>query len=127
MASMRERHGVLVVDFRYMNIRCREKTNLIDTPANRKKLAKILEKMEAEILLGTFDYRTYFPKSDKVAYFETLSEKKQSLQSGVPLFGEFVQQWFDERSIEWRATYQEKLKSSLASICFLLLISVHYP
>lgn len=44
MASMREYHGVLVVDFRYMNIRCREKTNLIDTPANRKKIGKNLRK-----------------------------------------------------------------------------------
>ena len=49
MASIRARHGVLVVDFRYHNIRCREKTNLTDTPANRKKLEKIIEKMEAEI------------------------------------------------------------------------------
>ena len=51
MASIRARHGVLVVDFRYHNIRCREKTNLTDTPANRKKLEKIIEKMEAEITL----------------------------------------------------------------------------
>ena len=56
MATMRARHGVLVVDFRYHNIRCREKTNLTDTPANRKTLAKIIEKMEAEITLGIFDY-----------------------------------------------------------------------
>ena len=56
MASIRARHGVLVVDFRYHNIRCREKTNLSDTPANRKALAKIVEKMEAEITLGIFDY-----------------------------------------------------------------------
>lgn len=110
MASIRERYGFLVVDFRYMNTRCREKTNLTDTPANRKKLAKILERMEAEILLGSFSYEQYFPKSDKVGYFEELGERRQNLQSGVPLFGEFVWQWFNERCIEWRATYQEKLR-----------------
>ena len=49
MASIRARRGKLFVDFRYMNMRCRETTNLTDTPANRKKLAKIIEKMEAEI------------------------------------------------------------------------------
>lgn len=92
-----------------MNTRCREKTNLTDTPANRKKLAKILERMEAEILLGSFSYEQYFPKSDKADYFEELGERRQKLQSGVPLFGEFVWQWFNERCIEWRATYQEKL------------------
>lgn len=53
MASIRARHGVLVVDFRYHNIRCRE-TNLSDTPANRKALAKIVEKMEAEITPRNF-------------------------------------------------------------------------
>lgn len=34
MASIRKRYDKLVVDFRFMNQRCRETTNLIDTPAN---------------------------------------------------------------------------------------------
>lgn len=112
VASIRTRKGssFLFIDFTYMNTRCREKTNLIDTPANRKKLSKILERMEAEILLGSFCYERYFPKSNKVDYFDKLSKRRQDLQSGTPLFGEFVWQWFDEKCIEWRATYQEKLK-----------------
>ncbi|MGO2279220.1 MAG: Arm DNA-binding domain-containing protein [Pseudomonadales bacterium] len=67
MASIRSRYGKLVVDFYYMGIRCRETTNLTDTPANRKKLEKVIEKMEAEIVLGLFNYAKYFPKSDKAA------------------------------------------------------------
>ena len=55
MASIRSRRGKLFVDFRYMNMRCRETTNLTDTPVNRKKLAKIIEKMEAEII-GDLDF-----------------------------------------------------------------------
>lgn len=37
MATMRGRFGKLVVDFRYLGKRCREKTSLEDNPANRKK------------------------------------------------------------------------------------------
>ena len=50
MASIRRRKGsnMLFVDFYYMGIRCRETTNLTDTPANRKKLEKVAEKMKAE-------------------------------------------------------------------------------
>ena len=51
MASIRKRYDKLVVDFRFLNKRCRETTNLIDTPENRKKLEKIIQKMEAEITL----------------------------------------------------------------------------
>lgn len=55
-----------IVDFRYHGIRYRKKTNLSDTPANRKTSAKIIEKTEAEITLNVFDYGAYFPKSAKV-------------------------------------------------------------
>lgn len=42
MASIRSRNNRLVVDFYYMGKRCRETTNLIDTPVNRKKLESIM-------------------------------------------------------------------------------------
>lgn len=57
---------LFIVDFRYHGIRYRKKTNLSDTPANRKTSAKIIEKTEAEITLNVFDYGAYFPKSAKV-------------------------------------------------------------
>ena len=47
MASIRSRYNKLVVDFRYMGVRCRETTNLVDNPANRKKLEKAIEKMNS--------------------------------------------------------------------------------
>lgn len=114
MASIRQRYGMLIVDFRYQNVRCREKTNLTDTPANRKKLATIIEKMQAEILLDTFDYGTYFPKSDKVAYFDKVKTRQENLKQshvqGVPLFADFVVLWLNEKSIEWRVSYQQKIQ-----------------
>ena len=59
----------LFFDFTYLDKRCREQTTLPDTPANRKKLEKILERIEAEITLGSFDYATYFPQSSRVQEF----------------------------------------------------------
>ena len=113
MASIRSRSGsnLLFVDFHYMGKRCRETTNLTDTPANRKKLAKVIEKMEAEMVLGSFRYSTYFPKSDKAAYFEELKDRAVSLQADTPLFRDFAEIWFEEKKIEWRATYQSKIRT----------------
>lgn len=65
MASINSRNGKLVVDFRYEKQRCRERTVYADTPGNRKKLRKIVERMEAELVLGTFKYDEYFPNSER--------------------------------------------------------------
>ena len=60
---VRKNNGKLFIDFRYQNERCREQTLLEDTPVNRRKLEKLLQRIEAEITLGSFDYQKYFPKS----------------------------------------------------------------
>ena len=39
----RKETGNLFFDFRYLGKRCREQTTLAETPANRKKLQKLLE------------------------------------------------------------------------------------
>lgn len=101
MATIRERHGMLVVDFRYHNVHCREKTNLTDSPTNRKKLGKIIEKMEAEILLGTFDYASYFPKSPKAIKMTAIHQKvHRANHAGMPSFGEFAETWFCQKQVE---------------------------
>lgn len=110
MASIRARFGKLVVDFRYMNVRCREKTMFTDTPSNRKKLKKIIEKMEAEITLGIFNYADYFPKSERGKELMALSNKAAACISSKPTFKEFVEVWFDEKLIEWRVGYQSKVR-----------------
>ena len=110
MATLRARHGVLVVDFRYHNIRCREKTNLTDTPANRKTLAKIIEKMEAEITLGIFDYGAYFPKSDKIEQMKQLDDRVEACISRKPTFKDFAETWFGEKQVEWQPAYQKKIQ-----------------
>ena len=112
MASIRTRKGsnFLFVDFVFMGKRCRETTNLIDTPTNRKKLAKIIERMEAEITLGIFDYKAYFPKSEKATELMALKERAETLMTDTPLFGDFAKNWFDEKQIEWRKSYIDKVR-----------------
>ena len=110
MASIRSRRGKLFVDFRYMNMRCRETTNLSDTPANRKKLAKIIEKMEAEITLGIFDYAAYFPKSERAQEMTELADRAEACISRNPTFRQFSEIWYEEKKIEWRPSYRQKIK-----------------
>ena len=49
MASIRARkdNGMLFIDFRYQDKRYREQTALGDTAANRKRLQKVLDRIEA--------------------------------------------------------------------------------
>lgn len=72
MGSIRHRSdtGCLFIDFRFQGIRCREQTALPDTPANRKRLGKVLSKIEESIANGTFDYRQFFPSSKNAAKFD---------------------------------------------------------
>ena len=72
--------GSLQIDFQYMGTRCREQTALPDTAANRKTLEKLIQKIEAEILLGTFVYSNYFPNSKMVARFEKQQQRLLELQ-----------------------------------------------
>ena len=105
MGSINVRSGRLQLDFRYRGIRCREQTNLGDTEANRRRMRKLLDKIDAEILLGTFDYRTYFPNSRKVAQFAKQDERRAEQLSRTPNFKTFAKQWLDENEIRWRPSY----------------------
>lgn len=112
MASINARNGKLQIDFRYKNQRCREQTRYVDTPANRKKLEQIIARMEAEILLDTFIYRNYFPKSAKADAFDELESKVRAAQRGnyaqadlSPTFAEFTQTWLSEKKVEWRDSH----------------------
>jgi integrase len=122
---------LLFFELRISGIRCREQTLLIDNQPNRKKLQKILDKIEAEIAAGTFVYANNFPgskalkrlaKVDQVGLPQTpTSVAAEAVVTGsedgaVPvgtLFKDFATQWFDERSIEWRRSHIKLLLSTL--------------
>ena len=109
MASIQARSGKLVVDFRYLGIRCRETTTLVDNPYNRRILKKRLDQLEAEITLGTFEYGKYFPKSKRIEEFTAKRSLQIAVQSNVPLFHDYVEVWFTQKEIEWRMSYRQKV------------------
>lgn len=107
MAKIRVRQetGNLFFDFQYQGKRCREQTSLANTPANRKRLSKILARLEAEIALGTFDYRKFFPNSSMAKKIENNFHLGRN--SGTPTFADFAKQWMSEMKIQWRETHYE--------------------
>ena len=125
-------NGALFFDFRYAGQRCREYTLLPDTPTNRKKLQKVLDKIESEIAAGTFVYESYFPNSKAIQRQAKVAAVKTAETGGVqaiqdastpgalagpvsagPLFKDFANQWVDEHSIEWRRSHIKSLLSTL--------------
>ncbi|MDF2177928.1 DUF3596 domain-containing protein [Aliiglaciecola sp. CAU 1673] len=107
MGSINARkYGKLYLDFRYRNQRCREQTDLRDTPANRKKLQGVLEKIEAEILLGSFDYARTFPNSSMLAKVIPVDKAIAEQAASAPLFADFAQTWFTEMEVQWRRSYR---------------------
>ncbi len=101
----------LFFDFTYCDQRCREQTTILDTPANRKKLEAVLQRIEAEITLGSFDYGTYFPHSARVQEFSRL--KAGCTLKNSPLLKDFAELWFDEKKIEWRDSHTKTIRLTL--------------
>lgn len=106
MANIRVRQetGKLFFDFRYRGQRCREQTALDDTPANRKRMQQVLDRVEAEITLGTFEYGRYFPESPNAARFGVV---RAQAVTATPLFSEFAQVWMEEMKVQWRRSHAE--------------------
>lgn len=115
MASIRVRHttGKLYFDFRYGGKRCREQTSLSDTNTNRKRLEKVLQKIEAEITLGTFEYGNYFPNSPKAHELSKRSLIAQDQYRETPLFSDFAETWFSESQVQWRPSHMKTVRGSL--------------
>ena len=138
MPSIRARadNRLLFFEFRIDGTRFREQTMLSDMPANRKKLEKVLIRIESEIADGTFDYANYFPNSKALKRLAKVTSAApattavgaavQSIvegQGGVVrlddkmgaglTFNEFANTWFTERSIEWRRSHIRSLLSTM--------------
>ncbi len=115
MGSIRARkdNGLLFFDFTYLNKRCREMTTLKDNSENRRKMEKVLKKIEAEITLGHFDYRRYFPNSKK----SILSPEQSTIQIAPdgdnPFVKDFAWEWFHENTVRWKRSYIGMVKGTL--------------
>ncbi|GAA5172413.1 site-specific integrase [Viridibacterium curvum] len=73
----------LFLDFRWQGRRCREYTSLDDTLANRKRLEKVLERIEADIKLGAFDYAKYFPGSRMLVKLGGAELEADRMKAGI--------------------------------------------
>ncbi|MEN8719223.1 MAG: DUF3596 domain-containing protein [Oceanococcaceae bacterium] len=125
MASISERGGLLYFDFRVSGERCREYTKLKDTPANRKKMQKVLDRIETAMLEGTLRYEQFFPQSRKAKKFATVLEPMpQSAlaaatanvanDDSLPTFDEVARRWQEQKAPEWRRTYRNSVQCILA-------------
>lgn len=107
MASVRSRAdtGMLFLDFQYRGERCREQTLLPNTSKNKKKLQVILDRIVAEITLGTFEYGTYFPNSKHVAKFSAAEQQQKNAKLGASatlVFSDWADTWLAENKVRWR-------------------------
>jgi integrase len=117
MGSIRTRNetGKLFFDFKYQNVRCREQTTLEDTKANRAKLQKVMDKIDAEIMLGQFIYRDYFPNSSYANKFDEIAARQRSYaKDATPLFKHFAWEWYDEMEVGWRHSHKSTVKRLLS-------------
>lgn len=121
MGSVRSRPetGQLFLDFKYQGRRLREQTALPDTPANRKRLVKVLERIETEIAVGSFDYQKTFGKPLPVKSDEVEAEEEQVVSAAPapkpasPPFKAFAEQWYSEAVVSWRRSYSVTQRGAL--------------
>lgn len=115
MAHLRVRpNGRIQFDLHLYGRRFREGTKLLATPKNLKQAQATLKQMNAEIDLGTFAYRDYFPNSKKVALFETLQREKAPTRL-YPYFDNFATEWFERQKAKWQPSYQTVVWNNLTS------------
>lgn len=103
--NVRKETGKLYFDFRFRNVRCREQSDLKDTPANRKRMQVALDKIQAEIMLGQFNYRETFPNSRMLKKLDASAEVIKNVHTQVPTFNEFAELWLDESKVQWRKSH----------------------
>ena len=113
MGSINQRSGRIFLDFRFRGKRCREYTKLPDTAPNRKRAKQILERIEAEITLGTFDYAKYFPNSKLGDQFREHEQRISYIKSDKPTFEEFSEQWYAEMLPQWRGSHALNIRQTL--------------
>jgi integrase len=118
MANVNQRNGLLFFDFRYRGIRCREYTKLDDTPANRKRMQKVLDRIEHAIADGSFDYGAFFPGSANAARFAASGAQGQlplrnAPRATTPAFRVFVEDWYRQTYPTWRKSHAATVRSTI--------------
>ena len=110
--------GFLFLDFRHSGKRIREYTALRDTAANRRKLRKILGKIEADVAAGSYVPNKYLDPTAEVqqhlahAIATGAAEDIRASRVGSR-FQEFVEVWFSESEPQWRKSYRVTQRGAL--------------
>lgn len=110
---VRKETDKLYFDFMYHGLRCREMTALTNTSENQRKMEQMLKRIDAEIMLGQFDYGRYFPNSKML---EKLTRKERLQNCGSrddPLFKDFVEEWLFENEVRWKKSYAANISGIL--------------
>lgn len=123
MSSIRAKaDGHLFFDFRYQGKRCREYTKLRDTAANRKRMQAVLDRIDAEIVLGSFDYAQAFPYSKLAGAFAQTDPAPSAATTMVaraaqppvtPAYSEFAETWYTENEPLWRHSHRATIRSTV--------------
>jgi integrase len=100
---VRPETGLLYFDFQYQGLRCREQSTLRDTKTNRRRLRAIMQRIDAEILLGIFEYQKYFPNSSMLE--KIVPEELYDQHESIPSFHAFSKIWLEEMRGQWRPTH----------------------
>ena len=122
-------NGTLFIDFRFQNQRCREYTPFVDNAENRKKLDRLLKKIETEIKLGKFSYAAHFPNSRLALKFPSTTDQISGMNQGkavevqtqieatalsnTPLFSVFIEEWLSENKIAWRRSHLANIRGMI--------------
>lgn len=118
MANVNQRNGLLFFDFRYRGVRCREYTKLEDTPANRKRMQKVVDRIQQAIADGSFDYSAFFPGSANAARFAVDGGQGQlplrsASRATTPSFRVFIEDWYRQSLPGWRKTHAATVRSTI--------------
>ena len=89
-------------------------------------MQRLMDAIEERISLDTFNYRDFFPNSKHAAKFEQvtpefavtqMTQAVAGVRSGTakptPLFKDFAETWYAEKSIEWRASHKKTIRDDI--------------
>ncbi|MDH6302517.1 integrase [Polynucleobacter sphagniphilus] len=134
---IRKETGRLFLDFRVFGIRCREQTELLDSKANRKLLAKLDENIKVAVTNGSYRHEHFFPMSKRIAEVEEArlaisapainkapanlaliitgmpSDQPSSTHRQSPLFCDFANQWYSEMEVGWKRSHRTTTRGAL--------------
>jgi integrase len=126
---LRPETQTLYFDFFFDGHRCREYTTLRESPANRKRMERVLAQIQADIKHGHFQYGQYFPTSNrakqlarelqaanlpKMATAPSVCMDTQNTQMAAS-FKEIAHNWRTNKQVEWRISYKVSVDSILSS------------